>query len=541
MKLSLPSKLKRSIALFLTALMLIYTAGCSYYGVNRTSQDKLPKLVEMGRYNKYFVVHQGNEIFHLVEPMVEDNVLKGTLADASNDPIYYNETRKKRFRESERSILNEIHIYPVEDYELLSLGEFAIPITQIHEIRVIRADIGRTVLAIVGTTLGAVAIISIFALLTKSSCPYVYVHDGEGLVFEGEMYGGAILQNLERDDYMPLPHLRADGSAYRLYIANELKEEQFTNLVNLVVVDHPENTNALLDQRGQPHLLQVLQSPIRAITATGKDIGPQLQQTDRNIFLFDEVDAPAHEANLLFEKPENATSGKLVLNAKNALWFDWLFGEFTKKFGGFYDQWIEKQANLTGEERRQMAVDQQFPLSVSVRISDQWQLVEHIPTVGPLASRDLVIPIDLREHQGNQLEIRLQSGFLFWELDYAAMDFSPDTQLKVREFAPISAIGNDGQDHLEALLADDDLYLEQLKTGDVTKLQFSSVPVAEGRNQTTFLHSKGYYKHVREYEGLPQMAELRKFRTPGHFTEFSKEMYLYITAGNEEEVAVNNQ
>src|SRR5690606_29255438 len=161
---------------------------------------------------------------------------------------------------------------------------------------------------------------------------------------------GAILQNLERDDYMPLPHLQPENGAYTLRITNELKEEQFSNLARLVVVDHPLNPSVLPDQKGQPQLLQDLQQPVHALSAGGRDVKNHLLHTDKDFYFFDEPESDQNGVQLRFEKPEAATKGKLVINAGNSVWFDWLFGEFTKKFGGAYDQWIEKQAALTGEE-----------------------------------------------------------------------------------------------------------------------------------------------------------------------------------------------
>ena len=50
-------------------------------------------------------------------------------------------------------------------------------------------------------------------------------------------------------------------------------------------------------------------------------------------------------------------------------------------------------------------------------------------------------------------------------------------------------------------------------------------PITNSIKHTAFLHTKGYYEHVREYEGIPDMVELRHFRKPGRFIEFSKEKY----------------
>ncbi|PHN01600.1 hypothetical protein CRP01_36485 [Flavilitoribacter nigricans DSM 23189 = NBRC 102662] len=516
--------------------MLFHISACTYFRVKSVTSEDLPKLIEMEKVHKYFVLHQGAEQHHLVLPAIEENILKGTLVEVGSDSIYYNDVRRKLVGSGEKSILNEVHLYLAPDQGTYAVGDIALPVTQISEIRVIKPDTGKSIAHFVFGAIGVLAIVTIIVALTKSSCPYLYVYDGQDYVFEGELYGGAILKNLERDDYLPLPRLQADGSIYKLKIANELKEEEYTNLARLVVVDHPQHTTVLLDQKGQPHLIQDPQLPVQAL-ANGEDIRSTLQRTDRDVYLFDHTEATTNAANLRFEKPAGATSGKLVLNAKNSLWFDWVFGEFTKKFGGFYDQWIEKQAALPGAERRQMAIDQEFPLTVSLKVGDEWQLIEHLPTVGPMAARDFVLPIDLSAHEGPDIEIRLQTGFLFWELDYAAMDFTADTDLQVREIAPLSATGLDGTDHTAALSADDDQYLQQLHTGDATELHFAYQPAAEGFTQSAFLHSKGYYKHVRSYAGLPAISELKKFRTPAYFSEFSKALYLQVIVNNGEEVA----
>jgi hypothetical protein len=50
------------------------------------------------------------------------------------------------------------------------------------------------------------------------------------------------------------------------------------------------------------------------------------------------------------------------------------------------------------------------------------------------------------------------------------------------------------------------------------------VPKA-GTRRTGFLRTKGYYEHIREFEGLPNLPELYAFKKPGRFIEFSKEKY----------------
>lgn len=87
----------------------------------------------------------------------------------------------------------------------------------------------------------------IIFLLTKSSCPFVYTLDGADYNFRGEIYGGAIAPNLERDDYMPLPGFAAVDSVFKLKITNELKERQYTDVAELLMVEHSENITVLMD------------------------------------------------------------------------------------------------------------------------------------------------------------------------------------------------------------------------------------------------------------------------------------------------------
>ena len=80
-----------------------------------------------------------------------------------------------------------------------------------------------------------------------------------------EMYGGAIYSSLERDDYMPLPNLKDFNEEYQLKISNELQERQYTNLAELVVIQHPENSSVIIDKNGTIQTIISPFSPSKAI------------------------------------------------------------------------------------------------------------------------------------------------------------------------------------------------------------------------------------------------------------------------------------
>jgi hypothetical protein len=39
--------------------------------------------------------------------------------------------------------------------------------------------------------------------------------------------------------------------------------------------------------------------------------------------------------------------------------------------------------------------------------------------------------------------------------------------------------------------------------------------------KTVFLHARGYYKHVRDYQGPPDITQLLTFGNPGRLSKFS--------------------
>jgi hypothetical protein len=345
-------------------------------------------------------------------------------------------------------------------------------------------------------------------------------------VFEGETFGGAIMQNQQRDDYMPLPSIKSVEGTYRVLISNELKEKQYTDRANLIVVNHSESEKVLLDKSGQPHVIANPQTPLFAHSLGGDELSDILREKDRQVFMFNEPDFDENALMLQFDKPANAALGKLVFNAKNTLWLDYLFGKFNEKFGDRYNSWMEKRQKDSREERLQKELENGFPLSVHVKTVDGWKLVDYLHTVGPLADRNFVVPIDLTQVEGDAVTVKLSTGFMFWEVDQVAMDFSYDKTCRVKRLYPEAAVDNRGNDVKDKLWETDNDYLAQEAVGQTAEVRFRELPKRPGEEQTVFLHANGYYELIREYEGIPEISELIKFKKPGYFMQFSKEMYL---------------
>jgi hypothetical protein len=321
-----------------------------------------------------------------------------------------------------------------------------------------------------------------------------------------------------------LPHIEAEQTL-EITIANKLKEEQYINQLGIIEVTHPLGTKVLPDRAGKVHHIQH-EIPMTSATVNSQDITAQLQHFDSTYFSFNSETGENYfnEVVLTFSKPANVSEGHLVMNTKNSLWGDYVFGEFTKLFGSSYSAWLQKQNKQSEYVKGKWATDQGLAMKVFVEVNGQWILSDTVDMVGPLAFRDLVVPINLSNHSGETVRVKLSAGFMLWDLDYVAMDYSGDTEMKMEYIQPASAITNSGENVHSSLMKTDAIYLEQKIIGDEVMLTFpiNNLP-ATGMQRDYILHSRGYYNHVREYEGSPKVTTLLTFKQEGRFSKFSKE------------------
>ena len=497
----------RAIARLLLAALLPLHLSCSYY-YTRNRPVTAPELTMLAD-SKIFVVHQGLETWQLVSPQLNSDALEGLQAAPNPQLAQYSQppmagTSAKYKAQEKNVVLNVVHLY-ISEHQELGADQVRIPLLAVQRLDLVAKDTGRTtasyLLAGLGVAAGAFVVVSIIALLLKSSCPFLYAHDGHKYRFVGEAYGGAIFAPLERDDYLPLPALEAANPHYQLKLTNELHERQYTNLAELWVVAHPANTQVLLDQRGGVHTVASPQAAQRAVSLGGADCTAQLAAPDNSAFLFnEELPGPAVRSFTL---------------------------EFAKKLGSYYSSWALKEKQLPAATINQWLRDQGMPLKVYLETPQGWQLVENIPLVGPLAARDLVVPLDLVQVGPGALRVKLEAGFMFWEVEYAALDTRPEQPATLEKCRPQTALDEHGRDQRDHLAAVDAQYLRQPHPGMEITLHYQSAlaaPATQTR-RSAFLRTRGCYEHIRHYEGLPNLPELYAFRKPGRFMEFSAEKY----------------
>jgi hypothetical protein len=524
----------RPLTLALTLVLVPYLTGCLYYKakpIDPPDGEATVKIVQ--KQDKYIIVHEGTNVWHLVINQIDDSskVITGYLGPLAAGHNYYR-TQKTPGRSNhykrvppEQSPVFEVHLYLREPVKRPT-EQIKLTFDMIEKVVVYDRDVAATVLSVFGITVAVFATIVAIVALTKSSCPLIYTLSDSTAVFAGETFGGAIYPSLERDDYLPLNSLTAEGGSYRILITNKLQEVQYTNLASLIVVDHAHGTTALMDSHGKIHIVRPPQEPIKAFSRSGDDQFLGINRSDDNAFSFDNTQvAPDEQALFLtFKRPSRALSGRLILRLKNSFWFDHVYGQFNQLFGTGYNVFAQRQRKATAAKLKQWGLEQQIPLTVAIQGPSGWKLIDRLDCVGPLAYRELVVNVNLADEANDEVTVRLSTGFMFWEIDYAAMDFSAEKDFAVHRLQPITASDEKGLNVRSPLLAADKDYLIQPHIGNETTITYLA-PVIDKQYQrrSIFLHARGYYEYIRDYHHPPDIVRLLEFRHPGSLARYSRE------------------
>ncbi|GAA4741589.1 hypothetical protein [Flavisolibacter ginsenosidimutans] len=496
--------------------------------------------------NRYFVLRTNSQAFYMKNMALSADrqslsCTLDTLPPAHKLHLVNGRGGNMRYKKNELDdlqVLNEVHLYAT-GVSNAAIGEnFSLPLDKVQKIEVIEKDQKRTtnsyVIGAVGYTVGAFAVAVAIIAATKSSCPFVSAYDGSRFVMQGEIYGGAIYPQLARHDYLPLKMAPLADGSLQVKITNELKEKQYTDLADLWVITHDANTKVLSDEKGNLYSIAPPNEPLAATLNGRKNLLPALQKEGDNAIAYMDDTTTADASNnlvLRFKKEAVAQKAKLVLTLKNGYWLDLLYGELAKGFGNYYEKYLKKQSKKSKEVLQKWIEEQQLPLTVSLRTKEGWKKISDITTTGPLADRTLVVPIDLRGSNEDSVDVRLSSGFMFWEIDYAGLDFSKGENFSVEKLSPLTATDETGRNVLPLLQNEDGTYLEQPQIGNSTTLSYKSSPLAgASKTQTFILHTKGWYRHVRNFTNGPNVAFLKRFLKPNAFPIYGKELYKQLQA-----------
>ena len=527
-----------SVLLLPVSLMLILNSCASHHMASRSMTQALATPTEV------VTIYWGQQEFELTHPVVEDEILSGRLfaikQSRSQRPEYLGSLPEDfgGVREEDRVVANRVHVFVdssfrlVESEDRVSGLEVSIPLKSVAKVQVREADVAGVIVKTFGAMVLVAGVGFLIILATKDSCPFIYVEDGDESVLVGEIYSGAIHPPLERHDYMALP-VSGDGPC-NLRITNEVLEIQHTNLTELMVFDHAVGERVLVDRHGVAYRIAAAQVPTTAQSYSGEDVRQLIEADDEVLFIEGGAGSATSGTDLdgmilTFARPQAASQVKLVINARNSSWLDHVLGVLFERMGDLFKPWQETQKKGSATGMRQWMLDQGLPLMVSLKTDDGWRYVDYFDLAGPIAQRDAVLAVDLAGVTGDEITVKLESGYRFWEIDSVLADFTPDTDLQAKSVSLTRAVTREGRDVTAALTSEDDTYLHQPDVGDETFLNFQLPPLAAGLSRSVILHSKGHYDILRSPQGQPDLAFVTSFKKPGRVAEYSRELYQVLS------------
>jgi hypothetical protein len=521
-------------------------------GLNSSEKAVLADSLKLQK--RYFVLRSGKQAFYMNNVVLSEDKKSLTCSLETLPEIHQFHLKKgrggqMRYRKNdsdEKLVLNEVHFYIPSDSNT-AVGTYTLQLDKVEKIEVLEKDGPRTtssyIIGAIGYTIGSLAVVAIIIAATKSSCPFVSAYEGNNFSLQGEIYGGAIYPQLARHDYMPLRMTPLPDGSLQVKISNELHERQYTDMAELWVVTHNKNSRVFADEKGNLFSISNPQSPLSARLNEKQDLTEALKKdADNKLLHMDDTAVNAsNEVVMQFNKPATATKAKLILSLKNSYFLDLLYGELAKGFGKFYGTYIKQQQRKPAAELLQWTKDQHIPLEVAVQTNSGWKTITSIPTIGPLATRNMVLPVDLSAIKGPVTAIKLTSGFMFWEIDYAAIDYSQDEPFTIEKITASKASDELGKNILPDLQTEDGQYLAQPEIGNMATMVYNTAAlIDQSKTRSYILHTKGYYEHIRDFKNAPDFGFLNQFKNPGAFPQFGMRLYKKISAQNLTSLASSN-
>lgn len=347
-----------------------------------------------------------------------------------------------------------------------------------------------------------------------SSCPFLYSFDGTGYVFDSETYAGAITRGLERTDVDNLRHLAAVDGRYRMLLTNERPETEYTDALNLLVVDHTAGADVYPDAHGEPRVFAGGVSATSAERIRGGDDREVLAARDGRFWTGDPVetanislDSELRDGVVLrFPRPPSDRA-LLAVEAQNTPLAPQAIELFLGLQGDHVVDWY-RRVDHDADTRAMVKgwIAREGTLHVSVWVDGAWQLQDMLLDVGPLLPKTQVASLDLSAVEGDEVSIRLESARGIWTLDWVALGAEADAALVVTELVPVRAVDARGRDRSAVLAAQDGAYHTALE-GDRVELEFlvPSGPPA-GRERTVLARTTGFYHLHVTGEGPAQTA-----------------------------------
>ncbi len=541
-------------------IISIICGGCfrHFYSTNTANQIDSASLIKLIDAQKYFILHDlsHNRQYALNNVKLSNENLVAEKASLPPEHELYEHPAKSDHNafpvKHQDWVLYEVHLY--SQYAGTDSLHVNIPLKDFSRIDVYQLDKKNTnrskVGSIVGVTLTTAAVVAVFITASETSTkvstantnndfnkdvscsPQVFITNQDHAELQGTLYSGAIAASLKRSDYLPLCVTENSGNKIRLTIMGKDEEDIMLNSIQLMQVTHRVNDKVLIDRKGNVLVYSSPVRPVQASTGPGQDPRSEVMARDGKYYSFTNHTGEGTSSDILlsFSKPRQSISGKLIINAKNSAWSYYLFNQFKSLYGNYYPELIRKKDKADPAQVMQCELDQFLPMLVSVKYKGEWKFIDYFPTAGISNSRDLIMNMDLEEFKdSSNIQLRLQTTYMFWDLDYASMDFSTNN-VCLTELIPATVVSlvNRNNESLDPGMQGQhsDIFVKGPQRLDLGFNIHSSSET--GMKTSYFLVGNGYYHDNSRFEGEARLGELSRFSGKGAFDKYSREKFEFL-------------
>ena len=401
-----------------------------------------------------------------------------------------------------------------------------VPLANVKEVQVRGVSAGKTVLLIAGVGVTALIIGAIAASDDEyfdpgpdslTSCPVVYSWDGREWRLDSGTFGGAIMPALARTDVDNLLHARAEKGMLRLRVTNESRETDFLDYLAVLAVEHRPGTAVVPDGEGRLHSLVAPEGPTTATDFRGESVLERVRESDGwgwESSLGGRDSSRAADVRdgieLSFRRPAGAAAARLLVDASNTAWAQYMMSRFVRLHGTATQAWYDSvAANPQMAQRIGSMMAREVYLSVSVKVDGRWERQDVVREAGPEVAKQQVVPLDLSRVKGDTVTVRLESAPSLWLVDRVAIHYSAPEQFTAREITPSRAVDRSGRDVLSLLKAVDEREYV-MERGDAAEVTFAVPPVPANRSRSYVLVSRGWYRLDVPATAEPQFALLER-------------------------------
>jgi hypothetical protein len=515
-------------------LFAITLNACVYYRtvpVAITADQTWPKALSVPEapLGTEITFINGENAFYLTDPTYSEQTISGQL---KRTPFFSVPDKKNFLRKNVPELARPFLVrtlYVTTDTPLEE-GPFSLDINQANSLTRYSVNGGATFAASTGMVLGSVLVGSTAFLLIACNCPRVYALNPDGSEQAmGSILTGAIASSFERQDLLPLPQLDRSGEEIVLSIANELPEDEFVNELKLFKVAHRQDYQIGHDATGSLFEYKNPLLPLSANASDGSDVLENVLDRDEAHYGFAEetYQPELNSVVVRFDKSQlHASPAKLIIHARQTEWLEQVAESFFSLYGNEFEQLNQRMEKASRRFYDRYNARQGISMTAYLKTRRGWQEIGVFQNAGIIQPKLMGLDLDLSKVPGDEVEIKLEAAFRFWELDQIGLVQDWQTLEPYTEVPMQSALNEAGQDVRALIQNADDQYARQPSAGSHIQLRFENTAQA---NELYVLQGTGYYRHVREYSHAPQQAQIKQLRSRGKLAahELSLSLHQY--------------